>query len=500
MIVSILACRQVIRVAVVMGATCVPFLLPGALSSQQGKAERSWPMFGGSPGRNMVNTVERNIAADWHVADGKPKNVKWVADLGDSSFGQPVVAGGKVFVATNNAKPRDPNVKARKAVLMAFRETDGRFLWQIANDLPDDGRFYGNAHGVPSTPAVIDGKVYFTVAGCQIACADAENGKIEWRYDMKKELQADPGDPFCIVPPLSSPLVIGNLVFANTGNGRDPLDGNLPSPKAPSFIALDKRTGKLAWQSNLPGENIIDGQWSSPTFALLDGVPQVIFAGGDCVIYSFAPETGKLLWKCDCLPTRRKGVHEFDNYIVSTPVVVGDKLYVGLGHAERPPNTKWSYFLCLDISKKGDVSLKSYDAKSELNKDSALVWSFGGPVTPPTKKGRQDHFGSTNSTAAVQDGLVYITEQNGYLHCLDAATGKLVWTHDFRTATGGAYWVDGRVFVGTEDGDIVIFAHGRAKKVLATIDMEETIRTTPVAVNGVLYVATRLKLFAIGAR
>jgi hypothetical protein len=49
--------------------------------------------------------------------------------------------------------------------------------------------------------------------------------------------------------------------------------------QAPSFVALNKRTGKLVWQSNLPGENIIDGEWASPTFADHGGRSQVIFAG-----------------------------------------------------------------------------------------------------------------------------------------------------------------------------------------------------------------------------
>jgi outer membrane protein assembly factor BamB len=297
--------------------------------------------------------------------------------------------------------------------------------------------------------------------------------------------------------------VVGDLVFVVTGNGVNMEQDKLESPKAPSFVALHRKTGKLVWQSNLPGANIIEGQWSSPTFANIKGAPQIIFAGGDCVIYSFAPQTGKLLWKCDCLPTRtKKGEKRTDNYIVGTPVVVGDRLYVGLGvrpDHPRPPTS--SYFLCLDITKKGDVSLKSYDAKAAVNKDSALVWAFGGGGGKIGSDSPPVYFGNTISTAAVHDGLVYISELNGYLHCLDAATGRRVWQHDFLAGVWGSpYWVDGRIFVGTDDGQIVVFAHGRAPKVLATIDMGPPIRTTPAAANGVLYVATRFKLYAIGSR
>ena len=70
------------------------------------------------------------------------------------------------------------------------------------------------------------------------------------------------------------------------------------------------------------------------------GVQQVVFPGGDGWLYAFEAKSGELLWKCDCLPTRKKkGGKEIDNSIVSTPVVLGDKLYVGLGLAPEPPRS-----------------------------------------------------------------------------------------------------------------------------------------------------------------
>jgi outer membrane protein assembly factor BamB len=135
------------------------------------------------------------------------------------------------------------------------------------------------------------------------------------------------------------------------------------------------------------------------------------------------------------------------------------------------------------------------------NKNSALVWALGGPIEPRPQKDRAARFGCSMSTAAVHDGLVYITEENGYLHCLDAGTGRRYWEHDFRDGIWGSpYWVDGRVLVGTCSGEIVIFAHGRTARVLRQVDMEDGINSTPVAANGALYIATRQKLYAIRAR
>jgi outer membrane protein assembly factor BamB len=455
-----------------------------------------WPMFGGTPARNMVNTTDTNTPVTFSDKDGKliPKHVKWVADLGQTANGGPVIADGKVFVSTNNKNPRDKKALGPKAILMAFNESDGKFLWQIAHDMSSDERFQDALHeGLCSTPVVEAKRLFYVTPTCEVICADTA-GKVQWTYDMMKELKVIPyhlGN--------CSPLVVGDLVMIVTSNGVDG-EGKLAAPKAPSFIAVHKKTGKLVWQSSLPGENIIEGQWSNPAVAIVNGKTQVIFPGGDCIIYGLEPETGKLIWKCNCNPTRKKkGDREMDNYMVSTPIVVGDRLYVGLGvYPEHPQKTRFSYFVCLDITKKGDVSLKSYDVKDAANKDSALVWAFGGPIQPPPAKGRQVYFTTTISTAAVHDGLVYIPEEAGYLNCLDAKTGQRYWAHDFKEQVWGSpYCVDGKVYVGTEGGDIVVFAQGKKAAILATNSVEEAVHSTPIIANGILYVATKSKLYAI---
>ena len=82
------------------------------------------------PDRNMVSAM-KGLPLDWDVKT--KKNVKWVADLGSQSYGNPVVAGGMVFVGTNNELARDPKQPGDRGVLMAFREATGEFLWQHAH-------------------------------------------------------------------------------------------------------------------------------------------------------------------------------------------------------------------------------------------------------------------------------------------------------------------------------------------------------------------------------
>src|SRR5262245_5955973 len=78
-----------------------------------------WPMWGGTPDRNMISNM-KGLPTTWDLKT--KKNVKWVAELGSQTYGNAVVAGGTVFVGTNNEGLRDPKITGDKGIVMAFRE------------------------------------------------------------------------------------------------------------------------------------------------------------------------------------------------------------------------------------------------------------------------------------------------------------------------------------------------------------------------------------------
>ena len=187
-----------------------------------------------------------------------------------------------------------------------------------------------------------------------------------------------------------SPLVVGDLVYVTTGNGVDEDHSRLPSPRAPSFLALDRNTGRVVWESSMPGDAILHGTWSNTAYGAIRGRPQVIFGGGDGWVYSFEPNTGKLLWKFDGNP--KDAIHEVGGQgtrseIISTPVVWEDKVYVALG--QDPEHGEGvGHLYAIDASKRGDIT------------ESGRIWHRGGedyqrsistpaitadgPCTPPT--------------------------------------------------------------------------------------------------------------------
>ncbi len=454
--------------------------------------------FGNTPGRNLVNTTDKNPPTDWNAEDGKYKNVKWAQTTGNRGYGGPVVAGGRVYVNTNNKEPRDPKVKGAKAILMCFAEKDGKFLWQAAHEMaPPPVDQQAREDGLCSTPAVEGDRLYFVTPGATVICASVKDGKTLWSYDLMTELKVFP----CIINSCS-PLPVGDLLFVMTGNGVDP-QGQVPEPKAPSFLALNKKDGTLKWQNSLPGDKIMHGQWGNPAYVEAAGKKQALFPGGDGYLYSLDADTGKLIWKFRLTPANEKGVAaDKRNYPITTPVVYDNKVYIGLGAApDTGDGNPIGHFWCIDVTKTGDVSPAdgNFDPKAPANAKSALVWHYGGEVQPRPKLSRRVYFGQTLSSAAVQDGLAYVAEEGGYLHCLDAATGKKYWEYDFKCAVWGSpYWVGGKVYIGGEDGEVRVFAQGKQLNLIRSVDMFDPILSTPTVANDVLFLTTKSKVFAIG--
>jgi outer membrane protein assembly factor BamB len=111
---------------------------------------QDWPMWGGTAQRNMISAM-KNLPESWDIKSGK--NIKWKAQIGSTSYGNPVVADGKIFLGTNNGNPRNPEIDGDKGVLMCFRESDGKFLWQAVTDKLEWENDFGE-QGVCSSPAV----------------------------------------------------------------------------------------------------------------------------------------------------------------------------------------------------------------------------------------------------------------------------------------------------------------------------------------------------------
>ena len=458
----------------------------GAVSAQE------TGMFGNTPSRNMVSD-ETGVVAEWDADSGR--NVLWSQPVGSQAYGGPVVANGRVYVGTNNEGRRDPAIEGDRGVVMAFEAATGDFLWQMVHPKLSAGRVNDwPLQGICSTAFMEGDRIYYVSNEAHVVCLDAEGfkdgendgpfadevdtgdmaGDIIWSYDMIAELDVFPHNLAT-----GSPLVVGDVLYTVTSNGVDEGHVNIPSPFSPNFIALDKNTGELLWENAIVGENVLHGSWTNPAYAEINGNAQVIFPGGNGVIYGLDAGTGELIWEFDCNPQDAEwnlGGRGTRNNILATPVVYDNKVYIGVGqdpeHGEAP-----GHFFAIDATGTGDVT------------DTHAVWHRGG-----------EDFYRTMSTAAIADGVLYITSLSGFLHALDPRTGEEFWTYDtFAAVWGSPFVVDGKVFLGDEDGDVAVLRAGKEMELLGEYNMGAAIYCTPVVSDGVLYILTRNRLWALQA-
>ena len=448
-------------------------------------------MYGNTPGRNMISGAT-GIPAKWDLATGL--NVKWTAKLGSQSYAGPIVQNGIVLVGTNNELELNPKFKGDRGNLMAFDAKTGAFLWQSAHAKLGAGRVNDwPLQGVCSTPAVVGDRVYYVSNRAEVICADlngfrdgkndgpyeAETEKSEidediiWKYDMIGELDVFPHNLAA-----GSPIVVDGMLFTVTGNGVDEGHINIPSPRAPSFIALDAESGKLLWENAAPGNKILHGTWSNPAYGTIADRTQVIFPGGDGWLYAFEPKTGKLIWKFDMNP--KDSVWELGgrgtrNNVISTPVIHDDVVYIGVGQDPEHGEGVGNFWAIQPKDLVGDITEKS------------VLWHVGG-----------EEFGRTMSTAAIHDGLLYIADLSGFVYCFDAKTGQQHWKYDaFAAIWGSPFYVDGKVYIGDEDGDIAVLKAGKKMELLAEMNLGAAVYTTPLVAEGVMYIVTRTTLVAI---
>jgi len=428
-----------------------------------------WPMWGGTPDRNMISGM-KGIPTTWDIQ--AKKNVKWVAALGSQSYGNPIVAGGQVYVGTNNEAPRDPKDVGDRGVLMCFRESDGKFLWQHSNQkLPEGRALDWPFQGVCSSPLVEGDRLYYVSNRCELNCLDTHgdgegHAKVIWKFNMIEEVGASPHNMAN-----SSPVSYGDLVFTGTANGQDESHVHIPSPRAPSMIAVNKNTGKLVWEVNNVGERILHGQWSSPSVGKVGDTVEVVMGEGDGWVRGYEALTGKKLWEFDLNP-KDSVWPKTRNEVIATPVIWENKVFIANG--QDPEHGEGvGHMYAIDATKRGDIT------------QTGRIWQY-------------DKIRRSISTASIYNGLLFAADFSGFLHCLDVQTGKEYWTHDLLSAVWGSPMViNGKVYIGDEDGDVVVLEAAKEKKVISQINMGSSVYATVVPANGTLFVMNRNQLWAL---
>jgi len=468
------------------------------------------PQWGQAWSRNMVSE-ERNLPDSFDPKTGR--NIKWQAELGTETHSTPIVAGGRVYIGTNNGHPRDPNDKEDRGVLMCFDVQTGRFLWQLAVPKREEDVYFDWPKSGMSSPVTAEGdRVYVVSNRGEVLCLDprcpkskpearsTETGKdacptILWRFNLTTRAGIWSHDAAH-----SSILIHGDYLYLNSGTGVDNTHKKIRTPDAPSLVVLDKHDGHLVARDNEHiAPNIFHSTWCSPSLGKINGRELVFFAAGNGIVYAFEPVPKELIaantpalqhsntpfalrpfWRFDFDPGAPKtNVHQFNSNrregpsdFYGMPVFHQNHLYVAGGGDLWWGKTE-AWLKCIDATKTGDITT------------NGLVWSY------PLQK-------HVLSTPAIYTGMVFIADTGHTVHCVDAQTGKPHWTH----AVDGEVWAsplvaDGKVYLGTRSGTFYTFAASKEEKLLSSVELHDPISATATAASGGLYVATMNGLYAL---
>ena len=487
-----------------------------------------WPMWGRTVHRNMHSPMAENLPSQFKSGDlregsnlidmSTTQNIKWVAKMGSQTYGNPVVADGRVYVGTNNDGREDERFPGDYSLLKCLDQKTGETQWILTVPKLQAGKVSDWEYlGICSSPTIDGERAYVITNRSEVVCLDVkglsdgnqgfsdegrymmEPGESEpvevrpevdadilWVYDMREQLGVFPHNITS-----SSPLVVGDYVYTATSNGVDWSHSNIPNPRAPALIALDKMTGELVGEEGAGiSERLLHSNWSSPAYGEVNGQGLIFFGAGDGYCYAFKPEPvegeGRFpileeVWRFDATrPYRENEQGEPIKYatpqgpseIIATPVFHEGRVYVAIGQ-DPEHGTGVGRLVCIDASGEGDITT------------SGAVWSFDG-------------IDRTISTVAIAGGHLYAADYTGLVYCLDPQTGELLWKHDtFSHIWGSPMAADGKVYIGNESGDLLIFEQGDEKNLLNTVNMYEPILSSPIAADNTLYVATASQLYAI---
>ena len=437
----------------------------GVIAQRNSTNASHWPQWRGPDFNGMARS---DAPTKWSDTE----NIKWKATIPGRGHSTPVMWGDKIFLttaipttkapATPAAQPAQPNQGGRPGggrggpgggaganqehqfMVLCLDKKTGQTLWQkVAKTATPHEGYHGMYGSFASNSPVTDGKNVYAFFGSRgVFCYDL-NGKLVWEKDfsvqMQMHLQFGEG---------TAAVLEGDKLILNFDH------------KGGSFIVtLDKQTGKELWRTKR--EEI--SNWSAPLVVEHAGQKQVIVSA-TTKVRSYELSDGKLIWECAGLGFNT----------IPTPVQQDGVVYVMSGF--RDPK-----LMAIKLGKEGD-----------LTGTDSILWSETRGL-------------SYTASPVLHDGKLYTLTDNGMISCFDAKTGKpyyhqqrLPKPYNFKASPIGA---NGKLYLASEDGDVVILKMGEKYEVLATNTLQDQLFiASPVIINGEIFLRGQNTLFCISEK
>jgi len=408
-------------------------------------ARADWPEFRGPTGDGYVShTSNKPIGVPLHWSE--TNNIKWKTEIPFRGWSTPVVLGKQVWLTTATEEGND-------YFAICVDKESGKILFNekvFHSDHPEPlgDAISMNCYATPS-PVIEAGRVYVHFGSVGTACLDTKTGKILWkRSDLSCRHFRGAS---------SSPVMFENLLIL-TFDGAD----------LQYLAGLDKKTGATIWKTNrsvawndenIAGRYAKEGDFrkahGTPLIANVAGKPQLISVGAKAS-YGYDPRNGYELWRVE--------YNDFSS--APRPVFENGLAYIVTGNGKKE---LWA----VKADGHGNVT------------DTHVAWKL------TTRVGRY-------SSPIIVDGLLYTASDESFVTCVEAATGKVVWTE----RVGGQYaaspvCADGRIYFFSQDGTSKVLKPGRTFEVLATNTLANGFMASPAVDDKAFYLRTRTHLYRV---
>ncbi|MCA9218997.1 MAG: PQQ-binding-like beta-propeller repeat protein [Planctomycetales bacterium] len=424
------------------------------LSSVSRAASPEWPQFRGPDGQGHSDA--KNLPTTWSDSE----NVAWKTSIPGRGWSSPVIAGDQIWLTTGVESPISEEEKARRTAsntgnqpltvsgplsmraVCVDRNTGAlRHDIELMKEAEPDWTHSLNTFASP-TPVLADGRLYCHFGTNGTACLDTTSGKVLWtNRSLKVRHENGAG---------SSPVL-----------WRDRLIFHCDGSDVQYIVALDTKTGEVAWRTDRTGK-----MNDNPQLKKAYGTPLIVEMGGRDVLaspaadwlYGYDPATGRELWK---MPYGKLGFS-----IVPRPVAGNGMLFMCTSFMQ-------SELLAVNLNAPGTPE---------------IAWQYGKQAP------------SMPSPLLVGDE-VYIVGDKGIVTCLDARTGEVHWTERLPgNYSSSPLFADGKIYISNRDGQTTVLAPGREFQQLAVNQLDGAIMASPAAVGDSLYVRTEGSLYRIAKR
>jgi outer membrane protein assembly factor BamB len=403
-------------------------------------AGENWPQWRG-PNLNGVSG-EKNVPLKWSATE----NVTWKLPVPNVSGSTPVIWGDHVFLSIATGPAETDSLE-----IWSVNRADGSVRWKAPMGRGNQKVRKGD---MTSPSPVTDGKTVWLLTGTGVVKAFDFQGKELWARDLQKDygkfgLNHGYG---------SSPLLYQGALFIPVLHGMNTDD--------PSYLVkLDAKSGKPLWKVDRPTEAIRESPDAYITPALLKygKTTEIVLSGGD-VVTGHDPDSGKELWRVNGLNPENNPFYR----IIASPVAGNGIIYAP---------TRVKPMLAIKTGGRGDIT------------KTHVAWSFDrGPDVP---------------TPVFDSKFLYVVDDRGVVHCLDAQTGAVVYGPERLrpgTYSSSPVLADGRIYVSNEDGYTVVFAQGPKFEVLAENTVDEYMLGSVAISEGQVFLRTGKHVFCIGKR